>query len=132
MERRTLLRAAGGWTLAGLGAVGLSACARSEPVLNVERASFQGRAPLRQRAEQIKRAGADLGWIMQDVYPGLIRGTLNIRSHQAVVDIPYTPTTFSIRYASSNNLNYSGSEIHKNYNSWVKNLEQRIAAVSST
>lgn len=128
MERRALLRGAGGWALAGFGAVALSACARSEPVQNVEGASFQGRAPSRQRAEQIKRAGASLGWVMQDVYPGLIRGTLNLRTHQAVVDIPYTPTTFSIRYASSNNLNYTGSAIHKNYNSWVKNLEQRIAA----
>ena len=86
---------------------------------------------LRQRAEQIKRAGAGLGWVMQDVYPGLIRGTLNVRSHQAVVDVPYTQTTFSVRYASSNNLDYSGSGIHKNYNSWVKNLEQRITAESA-
>ena len=131
MERRTLLRAAGGWTLAGFGTVGLSACGRSAPVLNVEGASFQGRAPLRRRAEQIKRAGAGLGWAMQDVYPGLIRGTLNVRSHQAVVDVPYTQTTFSVRYASSNNLDYSGSGIHKNYNSWVKNLEQRITAESA-
>ena len=61
MERRALLRATGGWALAGFGAVGLSACARSEPVQNVEGAGFQGRAPLRQRAEQIKRAGAGLG-----------------------------------------------------------------------
>lgn len=131
MERRTLLRTAGGWTLAGLGAVGIAACSRSAPVLNVEGASFQGRAPLRQRAEQIKRAGAGLGWLMQDVQPGLIRGTLDLRGHQAVVDVPYTPTTFSIRYAASNNLNYTGSNIHSNYNSWVRNLEQRITAESS-
>ena len=131
MERRTLLRTAGGWTLAGLGAVGIAACSRSAPVLNVEGASFQGRAPLRQRAEQIKRAGAGCGWLMQDVQTGFIRDTLDVRGHQAVVDVAYTPATFSSRYAASNNLNSTGSKIHSNYSSGECNLEQRIAAESS-
>ena len=59
MERGALLRTAEGWTLAGFGAPGLSARARSGPLLDVEGAFFQGRAPSRQRAEQIERAGAD-------------------------------------------------------------------------
>ena len=132
MERRALLRGAGGWALAGFGAAALSACARSEPVQNVEGASFQGRAPLRQRAEQIKRAGAGLGWVMQDVYPGLIRGTLNLRTHQAVVDIPYDARRFSIRHVSSSSLDYDGQIIHRNHNSWVQNLQNAIVAQPKT
>ncbi|GGG34166.1 hypothetical protein GCM10010964_22650 [Caldovatus sediminis] len=107
--RRPLLR-----TMAGLGggAVGLAACART----------------LAQRANQIRRAGAGRGWQMQEIRPGLIRGTLVLRDHLAVVDIPYDAQRFSIRYADSRNLLYDGASIHRNYNSWVQNLANDIVA----
>ncbi len=72
-------------------------------------AAFVGQASLPQRAEQIKRAGASLRWVMQEQRPGLMRGTLNLRTHQAVVDVPYDTRRFSIHYVSSIDLNYSGT-----------------------
>ena len=65
---------------------------------------------------------------MEPQAPGLVRGTLNLRTHQAVVDIPYDTQRFSIRYVSSSNLDYDGRVIHRNYNSWVQNLQNAIMA----
>ena len=104
MHRRTLLQAMG--VLTTLSA--LAACVRVAPLRNVQNAAFAGEASLPQRAEQIKRAGASLGWVMEGLQPGLMRGTLKLRTHQAVVDVLYDAHRFSIRYVSSTNLNYSG------------------------
>jgi hypothetical protein len=123
--RRQLLR-----TMTGLGggALGLAACARTQPIQNVEGREFIGPGTLAQRANQIRRAGAGRGWQMQEIRPGLIRGTLVLRDHLAVVDIPYDAQRFSIRYADSRNLLYDGASIHRNYNSWVQNLANDIVA----
>ncbi len=57
---------------------------------------------------------------------GTIRGTLNIRSHQAVVLIAFKEKEYSINYESSQNLDYYQGQIHKNYNSWIRNLDNAI------
>ena len=76
----------------------------------------------------IIRAGAGLGWTMAVVKPGEISGTLNIRSHQAVVTIPYTSKTYSILYKSSYNLKYNADKqtIHENYTGWIQKLDGAI------
>lgn len=124
MHRRHLLRNAAGLALAG---AGLAAC-RTAPIQNQVNGEFIGRGTLAQRADQIRRAGASLGWTMESRGPGLMRGTLNLRDHQAVVDIPYDTERFSIRYVGSSNLNYDGTNIHPNYNSWVQRLQRTIIA----
>ncbi|MBD0275186.1 MAG: hypothetical protein ICV73_25080 [Acetobacteraceae bacterium] len=109
------------------GAAALAACARTAPIQEGG-GEFIGRGTLSQRADQIRRAGAGLGWRMEPQGPGLVRGTLNLRTHQAVVAIPYDTQRFSIRYVSSSNLDYDGRAIHRNYNSWVQNLQNAIMA----
>jgi hypothetical protein len=52
--------------------------------------------------------------------------TLNLRTHTAMVDIPFTASTYSIVYKSSVNLDQQGATIHQNYNGWVQNLDQAI------
>ena len=110
-----------------LGATAFAACTRTAPIQEGG-GEFIGRGTLSQRADQIRRAGAGLGWRMEPQGPGLVRGTLNLRTHQAVVDIPYDTQRFSIRYVSSSNLDYDGRVIHRNYNSWVQNLRNAIMA----
>jgi hypothetical protein len=124
MNRRRLLRNSAGLALA---AAALTAC-RTTPIQSEVPGEFIGRASMAQRADQIRRAGAGLGWVMESRGPGLMRGVLNIRDHQALVDIPYDNQRFSIRYAGSSNLNYDGTSIHPNYNSWVQNLQRAIMA----
>jgi hypothetical protein len=79
-------------------------------------------------SKAITRAGATLGWQIQETGPGHMIGTLNLRTHVAVVDIAYDTKAFSITYKDSTNLQYDAAkgEIHKNYNGWVQNLENGI------
>jgi hypothetical protein len=96
-----------------------------------------------QVTKAIVLAGMGLKWEMDVAAPGHIIGTLNLRSHQAVVDITYTTKIYSITYKSSQNLvpNYwsgttkqvkpqdkelSNPLIHRNYNGWIENLNNAI------
>lgn len=74
----------------------------------------------------IARAGVGLGLEMKPVEPGLILGTLHLCTHMAMVDIKYDTKTYSITYKDSTNLDYNGHDIHKNYNSWIQNLDNGI------
>ena len=103
------------------------------PVYNVESAEMatSSTATLEAVTKTIKQAGVGLGWQMQDVKPGQIEGKLFLRRHIAVVDIVFDTKAFSIRYKDSTNLKYDGTNIHKNYNGWVQNLERAILAQTS-
>jgi len=78
--------------------------------------------------DAVTRAGASLGWIMVEEEPGLVRGTLRLRSHVAIVDVIFDTSTYSIQYVDSTNLDYSEANgtIHKNYNGWIQNLDTAI------
>ncbi len=78
--------------------------------------------------KSIVQAGVGLGWQMAVAKPGEIIGTLNIRSHQAIVTIPYSTKNYSILYKDSKNLKYNAERqtIHVNYSSWIRNLDDAI------
>jgi hypothetical protein len=112
----------------GLFAVSMAGC-RTAPVKEVPKT----RVPVHGAStddvrKAITAAGAGLGWVMKERSPGLITGTLHIRSHMAKVEIPYSATSYSIRYKDSSNLKYSASNktIHSNYNGWILNLDNAI------
>lgn len=86
---------------------------------------------LNQVTKAIVLAGMGLKWEMDPIQPGHILGTLNLRSHQAVVDITYNTSTYNIAYKSSKHLmtrNEDGTPvgIHPNYNGWIENLDNAI------
>lgn len=83
-------------------------------------------ASLTDLGEAVVKAGGSLGWRMQRIKPGHIVGTLFLRSHMAAVDITFDEDTYSIMYKNSSNLNYDGKEIHRNYNGWIKRLDDAI------
>lgn len=108
----------------------LAACARSGPIYNVNDSpvsTASGKAP---QAAQVRAAiitgGASLGWRIVDAGPGRLEGTLVLRTHTAVVDIPYNATSYSIKYKSSQNLNEANGTIHANYNGWIQYLDRAI------
>lgn len=76
----------------------------------------------------IMRAGGGLGWIIKKEKEGLLKGTLILRTHTAVVAITYNTEEYSINYESSVNLNYdpANNTIHSNYNGWIQNLNKAI------
>jgi hypothetical protein len=63
--------------------------------------------------------------------PGEIKATLMARGHTARIAITYNLQDVTIKYDSSENLHYGPGKdgepvIHKNYNSWIRNLAQDI------
>lgn len=113
-------------SVAVFGLVLFAGC-RTLPVYNVK-------APIDVKVSQdkvydaIKRAGYSKGWVISKVKPGLAMGRLTLRSHVAIVSIPYSSKEYSIEYKDSTNLKYNPDTgaIHKNYNSWVQNLDRAI------
>ena len=127
--------------------LGLTGCVTGVPIHNVKDApvkTLSGKElPLDQATKAIVLAGMGLKWEMEVATPGHIIGTLNLRSHQAVVDITYNTMVYSIVYKSSKNLlipipSNTGTRniedriqqekmgIHPNYNSWIENLNNAI------
>lgn len=119
-----------------LGAVLIAAAAlagcTTAPIMNVSDtavATASGKSLSQQDVRgAILRAGAALGWQMRDEGPGMMVGTLNLRKHTAVVEIPYSARSYSVKYRSSVNLDEKDGVIHKNYNGWIQNLTRGINA----
>ena len=111
--------------------VAITGCA-SVPIMNVNDSPVASSSSKPLSDEQVRgaiiRAGSALGWQMKEEGPGLLRGTLLLRTHSATVDIPYSATSFSIKYRSSVNLDEKNGNIHKNYNGWIQNLTKGINA----
>ena len=122
--------------LMGLTAMMLVGCATPHPVRNITAEPVVGPAgravSIDEVGKAILRAGATRGWQMKLMEPGYIVGTLNVRSHVAIVDVRYTTKNYSITYKNSTNLNYDGTNIHSRYNSWISNLDHAIKAQLAT
>jgi hypothetical protein len=103
---------------------------RTAPIRNVTNVPLNAapgaRLTMDEVAKAIWRGGQKQKWQISEVRPGELIGTLTIRSHVAVVTITHDTSHFSITYRDSTNLRESGSEIHKRYNTWVRNLEAAI------
>jgi hypothetical protein len=108
---------------------GLAGCTTA-PILNVSNTAVTTASGKSLSQDQVRaailRAGAALGWQMRDEGPGMMVGTLNLRKHTAVVEIPYSARSYSVKYRSSVNLDEKGGMIHKNYNGWIQNLTRGI------
>jgi len=76
----------------------------------------------------IEREAFKLGWIVERKRPGRMVASLKLRSHWAVVDITYDASQYSIHYKESEQLEYNGEKIHRNYNNWILNLQRKINA----
>ena len=111
---------------------GMAGCRGGGQIYTVQDGPVQtatGKEPSMEDVQKaIIQAGVALGWTMAVVKPGEIMGTLNVRSHQAVVTIPYTTKTYSILYKDSNNLKYNSDKqtIHENYTGWIQRLDGAI------
>jgi hypothetical protein len=107
----------------------LTGC-RASPVLNIEQAPIMTATKghsMEDISKAIIAAGQSLGWVMKKVDgANEIIGVLYIREHMAKVSIKYTNEFYSIKYLDSANLKYDGTNIHKNYNGWVQNLNRSI------
>jgi hypothetical protein len=112
--------------------VALGGCARTGPIYNVNETpakTASGKAlSMAQVRNAVMTAGAGLGWKFTDAGPSRLEGTLHVREHTAVVEVPYSAKGYAINYKRSENLNEAGGNIHSNYNGWVQNLDRAIQA----
>jgi len=86
---------------------------------------------LAQAKQTITNAAKAREWQVKDVGADKVTAAILVRGEfRATVDISFTPKEFSIKYVSSENLNYKetpkGIVIHANYNKWVKTLAADI------
>ena len=102
----------------------------AKPIHNVIDAPIASAKPLTlaEVKSVIISSGVVLGWQMVETSPGVIRGTLHLRKHTAVVDVSYSTSKYSIVYQSSVNLDERDGKIHNNYNGWIQNLNRGINA----
>jgi hypothetical protein len=107
-------------------------CRTTAPIAQISNAplgvSPGSKATMADVSRAIWAAGKRLGWVMTEVRPGEIMGTLTVPKHQAMVVIRHDTSTFSIHYRDSVNLRYRDQEIHRRYNHWVHNLARAIQA----
>ena len=100
------------------------------PIYNVQDAPItQNGASEDSVFNAIKTGGYKKGWRVTKTKPGLAKAYINVRGkHEATVEIKYDNKSYSINYLSSSHLKYNAEEktIHKNYNSWIKNLNNSI------
>ena len=110
----------------------VAGCATMVPIQNVSNAPATSAAGKPLSADQVRgaivRAGAALGWQMKEAGPGKLAATLQLRTHSAEIEIPYSPSSYSINYKSSVDLKEKDGQIHKNYNGWIQNLTRGINA----
>lgn len=118
--------------------VTLLGCSGGAQIYQVKDAPVQTATGKEVSLDQVQRAiiesGAKLGWIMALTKPGELQGTLNLRSHTAIVTIPFSTKSYSILYKESTNLKYDADKqtIHGNYNGWIQRLDNEIRARMST
>lgn len=62
---------------------------------------------------------------MESGYNKLVCQNLT-RTHSAEIAINYTPTSYSIKYLNSTNLNENDGLIHRKYNLWIQKLNNEI------
>lgn len=119
------------WSIVMLLAVPtLAQAGRNAPIYNPEPIAV-GKATLAQVRSVLRTALVKRGWGFKEETPNKMRAVLNIRSHQATVDVNYnTADGIRIKYKDSVALKYSNEDgeetIHRNYNSWIQNLERDI------
>jgi hypothetical protein len=111
-------------------AAALTGCQTLAPIQNMTNVPVAPASGKGLQASQVRAAiitaGTSLGWRVADAGPGRLEGTLNLRTHTAVVDLPYTASTYGITYKRSDGLNAADGNIHRNYNGWVQNLDRAI------
>jgi len=122
-------RLVGPRALAAIVLLGVAVAGCTRPVYNVSSEPIEtplGQASTAEVRAAILEAATARGWTVKEDVAGRIQLAIDARSHSATVNVDYTQTSYDIVYYDSKNLDYDGTNIHRNYNKWIKLLEQDI------
>ena len=110
----------------------LSGCRsmRIVPVVNIQNSTIEvnGKYSKADVKKAIITAVKGQGWGIQNKKGNHIVAVLFVRQIKATIDIRFNTKSYSINYKNSSNLSYDGTNIHRNYNTWIQNLDNRIQA----
>lgn len=101
----------------------LSACRITEKVMPSPINLVEPRSDVR---DIIIRGMQRRGWRVLSEDEGIVRAMISVREHRGVVDIHYTDVVISFEHVSSSNLHETETTIHRNYISWLNNLQRDI------
>jgi hypothetical protein len=107
----------------------VSACHRIQPIYNVQDhpiPSVSLGLSTTQVTQIITSVAQSKGWLVDPIGPTEVRATQKWRDHAAVIRISNDAKSFSIRNEGSTNLREQGDEIHRDYNTRVRALEDAI------
>lgn len=113
----------------GLGLVfAVTGCGKGAKIYDVPQQPIVEKKTQDEVYKAIMNGAISRGWEARKVSEGLVEATYAKRNFSVTVDIKYTATSYDIEYKESEGLKYDeeSQTIHKNYNSWVKNLKQSI------
>ncbi len=103
---------------------------RTKPVYNIHDAYIQTTSGEDLTLEEVQdffiQAASYKGWTAKIIEPGHIVASITVRRHFAQIDVTLSPTTYSIVYKDSRELKYNGEKIHRNYNKWIKLLDDQF------
>jgi hypothetical protein len=107
-----------------------AAFGRTKPVYNVVDKPIRaasGRQLDLDEVEVLLRSAAEFkGWKVNEEGDGHLSARINVRTHYAEIDIHFTAENYSITYRDSRELMYDGEKIHRNYNKWIKLIEENV------
>jgi hypothetical protein len=108
-------------------ALGVAGCAMTQPMMRLENQPVSANSGGAEGVgAAIERALVSRNWVVTARRPGDVDATLVGPDFRADITVPYSATSYSIRYRDSEGLDYSGSMIHRHYNNWVNNLRISI------
>ena len=109
----------------------LSCAHKVQPIYDAE-ISVPPKAQSEDISKAIRSALIARGWTVTKEDQDVIESQIHVRSHTAAIRIPFNEQSIRIRYVSSDHLLYSQesgtASIHRNYNKWIKLLEQDISS----
>lgn len=117
-------------------ATALSGCVwlsgNREAVYNVSATPIHRDATIDEVGERIRRAAQMQDWEVQEVQPRVLYVKKRRGQHSATAAITYDVGSFSIQLRGSENLKQSGTQIHKLYNQWIRELESTVQSEVAT
>lgn len=106
--------------------LGISACANTQPIMNIDNAPVASSMTDAKVQAAIIKAANKRGWLIEESKNNEMIASINVRNHQARVRISFSENSYSIKYESSENLKQRNNKIHRNYNRWINNLDNDI------
>ena len=104
-------------------ALASAGCAMTMPMPNYDHQNItQFRRSTDEVGAAIERALVSRNWVVTARRPGELDASLVGPEFRADITIPYSATTYSLRYRESQGLDYDGENIHRHYNNWLNNL----------